>query len=167
MRRCLFALLLVALAVPSAAFAVTHDPPELLDDKIEAVKRRTGLRVLVPSHLTTPHPRLYPGVFINRQTYALDLGAARNCRQATACFVAAFLGEKSSQRARGPRRVKLAKGHIGRFTPTRCGASCAAPQVQWRERGVLYTVQAKVGTRTTERRRLVALANSAIRFGPR
>jgi hypothetical protein len=63
--------------------------------------------------------------------------------------------------------VALSNGRTGWFTPTGCGASCSAPQIQWRERGKLYTIQARVGTQSTERRELIRLANSAIINGPR
>jgi hypothetical protein len=162
-----FARVHAALLILAFASATTSNVPQVLHDEIAVAKRKTGLRVLVPSRITTEFDRLYPGVSIRHQSYGLDLGAARNCRQATACFVAAFLGEKTTAKAVGPKRVTLARGRVGRFTPTSCGASCAAPQVQWREKGVLYTVQAKIGTQSTERRRLVALANSAIRAGAR
>jgi hypothetical protein len=39
--------------------------------------------------------------------------------------------------------------------------------IQWRERHATFSIQARVGTKTTERRALIALANSAIRHGPR
>jgi hypothetical protein len=63
--------------------------------------------------------------------------------------------------------VRLSNGRRGLFTPTRCGASCAPPQIQWRERGHTYTIQARVGTQATEKREIVRLANSAIISGPR
>jgi hypothetical protein len=39
--------------------------------------------------------------------------------------------------------------------------------MQWRERGMVFTIQARVGTQSTERRELIRLANSAIINGPR
>jgi hypothetical protein len=153
---------------PPAATAAdtTVDVPRLLRTWIARARSRSHLRVLVPSRLTTEFDRLYPEGSARRDHYELALGAVRGCHQATACFVAAFLARRGGQPA-GPQRVQLAKGRIGRFTPLSCGASCAAPQVEWRERGVVYTIQAKIGTRDTERRLLVALANSAIRHGAR
>jgi hypothetical protein len=144
---------------------VLVDVPQALHHQITRVHERSEIRVLLPSRLETSFDRLYPGAFIRRSSYDLNLGAVRHCNEATACFVAAFLGEQTKAKAVGPKRVPLARGRVGRFTPTSCGASCAAPQVQWREKGVLYTIQFKTGGR--ERRRLVALANSAIRHGAR
>ena len=152
-----------------AAAASTHtfSVPSLLRAQIQRAKRRAGLRVLVPSRLTTEFSRLYPGSSVRRNHYALDLGAVRGCHEATACFVAAFLGDRTRAAAVGDTRVRLAKGRRGWFTRTHCGASCAAPQVQWRERGVLYTLQVKGAGPDGERALLVALANSAIRAGAR
>jgi hypothetical protein len=63
----------------------------------------------------------------------------------------------------GRTAVRLANGRRGRFTPLSCGASCSPPQIQWRERGATYAIQADVGTPRT----LVRMANEAIRSGPR
>jgi hypothetical protein len=146
---------------------VLIDVPHVLKDEIARANSRAEVRVLLPGSIRTPFKRLYPGASIRSGFYDLNLGAVKNCNEATACFVAAFIGERTKSRAVGPKRVSLARGRVGRFTPLSCGASCAAPQVQWREKGVLYTFQAKIGTRDTEKRRLVALANSAIRAGAR
>jgi hypothetical protein len=51
----------------------------------------------------------------------------------------------------------------GWFHPTRCGASCASPGSSGSRDGVLYELEAKLGTKSTERRILTRLANSAIR----
>ncbi len=96
----------------------------------------------------------------------LELAAAPDCGGANACFVASF-GAQRGARPAGRRRVALSNGRTGWFTPTGCGASCAPPQIQWTERGTLFTIQARVGTQATERRELVRLANSAIINGPR
>ena len=94
------------------------------------------------------------------------LGAARDCHSATACFVAEFRGRQGGK-ASGKRKVKLAHGRTGWFHPTRCGASCASPGIEWEQGGVLYELEAKLGTKRTERRILTRLANSAIRSGAR
>jgi hypothetical protein len=146
---------------------VLIDVPHVLHDQIARANRRAEVRVLLPSKIRTPFDRLYPGATIRPGSYDLNLGSVKGCHEATACFVASFLGEHGTAKPFGPRRVPLARGRVGRFTPTSCGASCAAPQVQWREKGVLYTIQARIGTKGSERRRLVALADSAIRAGAR
>jgi len=41
------------------------------------------------------------------------------------------------------------------------------PRIEWKERGATYGIQANVGTKNTERRILIRMANEAIRNGPR
>ena len=65
-------------------------------------------------------------------------------------------------RPSGGHRVALPRGRTGRFHPLSCGASCSPASIEWRERGALYSIQAKVA-----RRELVRMASSAIRNGPR
>ena len=161
---------LAALAAPVTALAAaTHrtDVVQRLGSRLDTARATSGIAVLVPSHLDTEFKRLYPGGGASRGHYHLDLGAVRRCHEATACFVAAFLGDRRATVSTG-RRVALARGHTGRFAPSACGASCSAPQVQWRQGGVLYTIQAtQGGTGGTDRARLVSLANQAIRAGAR
>ena len=63
--------------------------------------------------------------------------------------------------------MTLAKGRQGRYQPLSCGASCSPPSISWKERGVTYTIQAKVVGKQTDRALLVKMANEAIRQGPR
>jgi hypothetical protein len=170
-RRLLIILVLAAsvLAAPAAAQVTgfyNTKVPERLGKRVDSARKASGVRVLLPSTIGTSFERLYPGGTWGSGRYSLDLGAARGCHQATACFVAAFLAERGSAKPHG-RRVGLARGRKGRFTPSRCGASCAAPQIEWREGGVLYTIQAKGTYPGTDRQNLVALANSAIKHGAR
>jgi hypothetical protein len=167
LRRLAVLALPAALALaPAAGAATTTDVLEVLGSRVDRAAERSGLDVLVPGRIRTEFGRVFPGVRARDGEYALDLGAAPRCRAATACFVASFTGSRRG-RVSGSRRVRLARGRTGRFTPTSCGASCAAPQVQWRERGARYTIQARIAGPRSERRRLVALANAAIRGGPR
>ena len=63
--------------------------------------------------------------------------------------------------------MTLANGRNGRFQPMGCGASCSPPSISWKERGVTYTIQAKVIGKQSDRALLVKMANEAIRQGPR
>ena len=80
---------------------------------------------------------------------------------ANACAVATFSAMKGID-VYGDRKVTLAKGRKGRYTPLSCGGSCSPPSVVWKERGVVY----EISTDAT-RAQLVKMANSAIRKGPR
>jgi hypothetical protein len=164
LRRLLPALVvaLALLAVPAVAQeTVTVKPPEVFAAKIDRINARAKGPVLLPTRMTVEATRLYASGGTNRGGWDLELAAAPDCGGANACFVAAFTAEEGGAPA-GRRRVALSNGRTGWFTPTGCGASCSPPQIQWRERGKVFTIQARVGTQSTERRELIRLANSAI-----
>jgi hypothetical protein len=168
LRLVVLVVLLFALALPAGAAATSfhYDVIKLLDDPLEAVNRGSDLDVLLPTRMTTEFKRLYSEGKGRAGRYEFEIGAVRNCNQATACFVAVF----SARRGAGPsakHRLALAGGRKGWFSPSRCGASCGAATLEWLEDDVLHTIEAKLGTQSTERKILKRLADSAIRHGPR
>jgi hypothetical protein len=161
---CAFVALLAPATASAAAFA--FDVPELVEKPLIAINKATKLDVLLPTRITTEHKRLFSEGSGRTRSYRFEIGAIRNCHSATACFVASFRGRRGAKPS-NPRKVKLRGGRRGYFQPLRCGASCAAPSLEWVQNGVLYTIEAKLGTNSTERKILVRLANSAIAKGPR
>ena len=159
---------LIALLAPAAASAATftYDVPELVENPLIAVNKATKLDVLLPSRLTTGLKKLYSEGSGRARSYRFEIGAIRNCHSATACFVASFSARRGAKPT-NPRKVKLRGGRRGYVRPLSCGASCAAPSVEWVQDGVRYTIEAKLGTKRIERKILVRLANSAIANGPR
>ena len=159
---------LVALLAPATASAATfvYDVPDLVHKPLIAVKKATKVDVLLPSRMTSNLKRLYSEGRGRARSYRFEIGAARNCHSATACFVASFRARRGAKPS-NPRKVTLRGGRRGYFRPLSCGASCAAPSLEWVQGGVLYTIEAKLGTKRTERKILVRLANSAIAHGPR
>jgi hypothetical protein len=159
---------LAALLAPAAASAATYvfDIPELVEKPLVAVKKATKIPVLLPSQMTTEQRRLYSEGRGRANRYAFEIGAVKDCGTATACHVAGFRARKGGKPS-ATRKVALANGRTGYYRPTRCGASCAAPSIEWVQGGVLYEVEAKLGTQRTERTILTRLANSAIRNGKR
>ena len=159
---------LFALALPASAGAASfhYDVVELLDRPLTAVNRASDLDVLLPTRMTTEFKRLYSEGSGRPGRYEFEIGAVRNCDQATACFVAVFSARRGAK-PDGKRKVTLANGRKGWFTPSRCGASCGAATLQWREDDVLHTIEAKLGTQSTERTILKRLADSAIKNGAR
>jgi hypothetical protein len=152
----------------AALAAATHtvNLPKVFAHALPRVKAHTSVPVLLPERFTSEFAHVFPSGGGTRREWSLELGAVRHCGGADACFVADFTGRRSG-RPFGRTRVRLARGRTGWFTPLSCGASCAPPQIQWRERGATFGIQARVGGARTERRDLVRLANSAIRHGPR
>ena len=61
MRRIAFLTALVALLVPATASAASfiYDVPDLLEKPLAAVNRVSEIPVLLPSRITTEHPKLY------------------------------------------------------------------------------------------------------------
>ena len=168
MTRFLLLCALAALLAPASASAAAfvYDVPELVAKPLIAVNKASTLDVLLPTRMTTHLKRLYSEGRGRTSSYKFEIGAVRNCHSATACFVASFRARRGAKPS-NPRKVKLRGGRRGYFRPLSCGASCAPPSLEWVQDGVLYTIEAKLGTKTTERKILVRLANSAIANGPR
>ena len=113
--------------------------------------------------------RLRPAVPVRlrRPPQLLDPCRRRpECNGANACFAADFRAEKGGKPF-GRGKVTLTKGRKGRFQPLSCGGSCSPPSISWKERGVTYTIQAKVVGEKSDRQLLTKMANEAIRRGPR
>ena len=164
----LLTLLAVLLAPAATASAATYiyDVPELVERPLRAVKKTAKIDVLLPSRFTSEHRKLYSQGSARARSYRFDVGAVKGCGTATACFVASFRARRGGKPT-NTRKVELRGGRRGYFRPLKCGASCAAPSLQWVQDRVLYTIEAKLGTKKTERRVLIRLANSAIARGPR
>jgi len=159
---------LFALAVPATASAATYkyDVPDLVDRPLTAIKKAATIDVLLPSTFTSDLPKLYSEGRGRGGSYRFDIGAVRRCRRATVCAIASFRAKRGAKPTNDV-KVKLKRGLTGYFQPLKCGASCAAPSIEWVRGGVLYTVEGKFGTKKTEKRVLTRLANSAIGKGAR
>lgn len=166
--RLLLLTLLALLLAPAAASAATYvyDVPELVERPLKAVKKAAKFDVLLPSRFTSDRRKLYSQGSGRARSYRFDVGAVKGCGTATACAVASFRARRGGKPT-NTRKVTLRGGRRGYFRALQCGASCAAPSLQWVQGGVLYTIEAKLGSQKTERRVLVRLANSAIANGAR
>jgi hypothetical protein len=156
---------MLAPLLATLALAGTHDADlnALFAAALPKVTAKTRIAVLLPDTMPTDAKRLFPEHRQAKNSYTLSLGAVRHCGEATACFEADFMGQKGGTPF-GTGSVTLASGRHGRFKPLSCGASCSPPSVSWKERGATYTIQANV---SHARATLVAMANQAIRRGPR
>jgi hypothetical protein len=159
---------MLAPLLATLALAGVHDADlnALFAGALPKVKAKTEIAVLMPDTMPTDAKHLYAEHWQTKRNYTLSLGAVRHCDEATACFETDFMGQKGGMPF-GSKAVTLARGRHGRFKPLTCGASCSPPSVSWKERGATYTIQANVGNGRTERAILVAMANQAIRRGPR
>ncbi len=163
MRRPLLLALALLAALASAAGGATRsvDLPALFATQIGRAHAQTEVPILLPQTMRSDFRRHFAEGRARPSAWRFDIGAARDCNQATACFVAEFKAVRDG-RPTARRTIRLARGRTGHFTPSRCGASCSPPSIAWRERHALYSIQAKV-----VKRELVRMANSAIRNGPR
>ncbi|RKQ91419.1 hypothetical protein C8N24_1241 [Solirubrobacter pauli] len=135
--------------------------PGLLTPTVAEVKQKTTIPVLLPS--TFQHKgRLFANGIGDPSMYRIQLTSTKDC-QANYCSVAWFTAEAGIQ-LRGGKAITLAKGRKGRYWPMSCGASCAPARISWREQetGIVYGIESG-----KSRSRLVTLAKSAIKRGPR
>jgi hypothetical protein len=169
MPRVLLILLTVLLLVaPGTASAKTYsvDVPKTLSRQIAKVKAASDVPVLLPSRVRAERRRLYGRGTHTADGYELGVDLIRGCGGANACAHAFFSAQRGGEPF-GRIRVQLAGSITGFYKPLSCGASCSPPSIEWVTDGILYEIQADVGSRKWEKRRIVALANSAIRNGPR
>lgn len=85
-----------------------------------------------------------------------------------AAFAAGFGGStRILQDLPNTRRVALSHGRAGMFRAVSCGGSCAPANLWWEQNGVMYQIQMKLRSDSTEKdqeRILVETANSTVTF---
>ena len=162
----LAALTLTALlAFAAAAPAAVYDVSRVLRDDVKRVAKRTDVPIRLPARLNLDYDK---GVFGSgsgsKRRYAFGIDATDVCG-ANVCFLAQLSGERGGTPA-FKRTVQLTDGITGYYKPLTCGGSCSPPMIQWLQGGVLYSIQAKIGS-SKPKRSIVRAANSAIRSTPR
>ena len=160
--------LTVLLAFVAVADAGLYDIKKVLRDDIERIAPKTDVPIRLPARMTLDYDKnAFGDGFARKQSYDLDINAVKKCG-ANVCFLASFQGERGGTPA-FKKTVSLAKGITGYYKPLTCGGSCSPPMIQWIQRGVLYSIQAKVDApgKGGTRRAMVRAANSSIRATPR
>jgi hypothetical protein len=168
MRRLLMltlAVLIVATTALAAAATTTVSVPGTFTAQLKTLHKKGIGPVLLPQKITVDAAHVYPTVDLSGTGYALDLGAAKGCHGANACFVAGF--SLRDGKPFNKIRVALLHGTTGYYRDLSCGGSCSPPSVEFVRNGFLYEIQANVGTEKTWKRILIAMANSAIAHGAR
>ncbi len=151
------------------AYAKSYAVASSLGAVLDRTRSETGLAILLPGRLALDYDgRVYASGGGDRTSYDLSLAGAPRCGGGSACFLASFTARRGST-VDFRRRVTLRGGRIGFYKPLTCGGSCSPPIIQWRGRGNVYAIQAKVLGRGEAgvRRVMVAAANSAIGAGRR
>jgi hypothetical protein len=149
-------------AVPGLAAGRTLQLAAKLAPEVARAKHG-GVAVLLPSTIAGDPDghRVYFSGGAVAGGYDIQIAYAPRCNDATACFFAEFEGGRQT-RLPGT-AVALAHAITGVFSGIHCGASCGPASIQWKEGGVLYSVQYVLGGKPA----MVALADSAIEAGPR
>jgi hypothetical protein len=164
------ALLLASLGFGALAYARPYAVPSSLGRVLDRTRSATSLAILLPSRLALDYDgRVYASGGGDRRSYDLSLAGAPGCGGAGACFLASFTARRGSA-VDFRRKVGLRGGRTGYYKPLSCGGSSSPPIIQWRGRGNVYSIQAKVlasGGEAGARRAMVAAANSAIGAGRR
>ena len=105
MRRTLtLALLTLAVLAPAAGGATRSiDLPRLFSKQIDRAHARSDVPVLLPSTLRSDFRRHFPDGAAGAKGWRFDIGAVRDCRQATACFIAEFRAVQGGRPSGGRR----------------------------------------------------------------
>ncbi|MBA3302222.1 MAG: hypothetical protein H0T15_10210 [Thermoleophilaceae bacterium] len=167
MTRTLFAIAL-SLAIPASAMAKTYDIATLSKAAVAEVKKDVDFDVLLPDELALDYSkRLYIDASTFGGGYDITFGAVRNCG-ANVCALGNVEAQPGGRLAFRD-RVKLANGSTASFKPLTCGGSCSPPTLDFRRKGVRYSIQAKLSASkdAEQRRQLIAAANEALAAGPR
>lgn len=131
-----------------------------------------GIAVLLPTTLRLEDPKKSAAAVVH-DGYRLELDYSEPCDGANVCTAAEFTAARGTMRAYG-KAVALSDGIHGAYSGIQCGASCSPATIQWREKGVLYSISATLGVELTAqpnpgavRGAFVAAADQAIAAGPR
>jgi hypothetical protein len=164
MRRVLILVTLGALLLAAGADARTL--PSLFARQIRAINAAPHApAVLLPRSMPLDAPHLYPSGGPSGHSYDLEIGGAKGCGGADACFIADFTASRAHSVF--GKRVTVKGASRAGFIPLSCGASCSPPQVDFLVGGTRYTIQANLNTKHGDRAALIAAAESAISAGPR
>jgi hypothetical protein len=165
MRRVLLLATAIGLLVTAPAVALST-LPSVFGHQIHIIKGRTHHpAILLPRSMPLDAKHLYPSGGPDKSGYDLELGAAPHCGGANACFVAAFTAVTGGKVFGS--KVKVSGVSRAGFHPLSCGASCSPPEIDFLVHGTLYTIQANLKTKQSDKAALIAAAQSAISAGPR
>lgn len=161
----------LAVAVPALAATRSHSTPiaAKLAKQIRALKRHAHPPILVPTRSNAAvvrAKRLFGSGGRIGKGYDLELGIGKRCNGTHFCQQGTFVALRHTK-LEGGRKVRLHGGSVGRYLGVRCGASCSAPRIEFKRKGVLYDIEWVVPDHRRPMKVLVALANSALRAGPR
>ena len=112
-RPLLLAIVLLAALAPAAGAATTRDIdlPKLFATQLERAHAQTDVPILLPQTMRSDFERHFPEGRARPRAWRFDIGAARDCNQATACFVAEFKAVARREAERAPDDPARARPH--------------------------------------------------------
>ena len=142
-------------------------PAPVFRPALEQIQSQTRIPILLPSKLPSAilerDIKLASGE-VSDDGYFISLYFSEIGVNAT--FAAGFGGSmRIFQDLPNTRRVALSGGRTGMFRPVSCGGSCAPANLWWEQNGVMYQIQIKLRSDSTERDQekiLVQTANSTV-----
>lgn len=159
---------------PAPALPVGRSLLDIFVSVLAEVKAGTSIPVLLPTELPGPFSGAKNAIVekVSADEYAVDLYYELGAGQAgfAASFSATNNAGYSPQELPNVRKVKLAGGAAGYFSPVSCGGSCAPANIWWERGAVLYQIQLKLPSVLSEKRQqriITVVAGSAILAGPR
>lgn len=140
-------------------------PAPVFRPALEQIQSQTRIPILLPSKLPSAirekDIKLAWGE-VREDGYFISLYFSEPAANAT--YAAGFGGSTRIFRDLG-RRVALSGGHTGMFRPVSCGGSCAPANLWWEQNGVMYQIQIRLRSDSTEKdqeRILLETANSVV-----
>jgi hypothetical protein len=142
-------------------------PAPVFRPALEQIQPQTRIPIVLPSKLPSAIPerdiKLAWGE-VREDGYFISLYFSEPAVNAT--FAAGFgASTRILQDLPNTRRVALSGGRTGMFRPVSCGGSCAPANLWWEQNGVIYQIQIKLRSNSTEKdqeRILVETANSTV-----
>jgi hypothetical protein len=151
---------------PISAMGQATQPALVFKPALERIQAQVRIPILLPSRLP---------VVIREKDIKLAWGEMREDGYfislyysepgVGATYAAGFGGSTRIEPLFNSHRVELSDGRTGMFRPVSCGGSCAPANLWWEHSGVMYQIQIKLNSSTTEKeqeRILVETANSTV-----
>lgn len=156
-----------------SAMGQAKGPAQVFRPALEEIQSQMRIPILLPSTLPAVIPerviKLASGE-VRDDGYFVSLYYSEEGSNAT--FAAGFGGSTHTGSLQGRQnihRVALSGGRIGMFRPVSCGGSCVPANLWWEQNGVVYQIQIKLRSGSTEKSQekiLVQTANSMVTARP-
>ena len=161
--------LIVDLAGLSVSAWQARDAARVFKVALDELHGRTPIPIMLPTKLPKAIPEANIKLAVGTpsdhgydiELYYMEIGSGGS-------YAAGFSGSTQLVNLADLRPVKLANGIVARFDPISCGGSCTSANLYWQRGAVMYGIQLKLPSTTTEseqERMLVETANLCVVVG--